>query len=91
MNKKQKREKEYRQLTWFALIVGLMFLSTGVYRVFFKNIKIGSHYLSTEIKATNGSMFILVGVILTFSGIYRIIKKKKILKQLEEIEKNQKI
>lgn len=87
MNKRQKRVKEFKKNTTLTISIGVMFLFAGLYRLFFNQAKIGSHYLTTEITINDGSVLVLVGLILSLIGIYRILKKDKLLKQIEEIEK----
>lgn len=82
-----KRIKDYNSFSLICIVIGLLLFGTGLYRLINGNIVIGSHYKTTELRVSNGLYQSFIGGLLLLIGIYRFIKRKKFLKQFEQIEK----
>jgi amino acid transporter len=80
MRKKTKKEKdrvEFKKLTWFIFITGIAFSLVGFYRFFYTSPSLMKNLKTQEPIMFDGSYFIFLGVLILFSGVYRIKYVKK--------------
>ncbi|WP_157663531.1 hypothetical protein [Gilvibacter sp. SZ-19] len=84
-------KKEYNQVNWFFAVIGTMLTIFGFYKFFNLNseVVVSLRHLQPSIK--NGLFTALIGLLFLVILIYRIVKKRKLLKQLIRMEQNDQI
>lgn len=71
------------------LIIGIILTSYGIIRYFFLNPEYGVNLLTQLPTMIDGSISLITGILLLFSGIHLMINKTRFAKEMEieEIEK----
>ena len=78
-NQREKIEEkvEFKKITWFVFITGILFFFGGLYRFLYTNPTITMSARTKHPVMFDGSYLIFLGVIMMTIGIYRVFFYKK--------------
>jgi amino acid transporter len=92
----KKKRKEYAIYSWLYLIVGIVFLSVGIYRYFFTDADLGTNLRFLQPVVIDGTLPLILGTLSFSLGTYRVIFGKgafkmdmEILDEIKEMEEKE--
>ena len=84
----RKVRKEYDRLTLSLVVTAIFFLAYGLYHYIFLGTTIVTHAKSPMPSLSNGSTTIFFGIIFFGLALYRIIRRKKLIEQIDKIKRS---
>jgi amino acid transporter len=76
--KKEEKLKEFRKSSWGTLFFGFFFFVLGFLQFFFTEPKVGISLKFLQPLMLDGSLFLIIGLITTIAGVYRLRNEKKL-------------
>ena len=79
--KKEEKLKEYRRFSWGIAFGGIFFFVIGFLQFFFTEPKVGISLKFLQPIMIDGSLFLILGIVTSIVGVYRIYNEKKLFEE----------
>lgn len=83
-----KIKKKYDQLTLSLVVIAIFFMAYGLYHYLFLGTSIVTHPKVPTPSLSDGSVTIFFGIIFLGLALYRIIRREKLIEQIDQMKRS---
>lgn len=84
----EKIRKDFNRLTTSLVVIAIFFLTYGLYHYLILGTTTVTHAKAPMSSLSNGSTTIFIGTIFFGLALYRIIRRKQLIEQIEQLKKS---
>ncbi|NDV42097.1 hypothetical protein [Flagellimonas sediminis] len=84
----EKTKKDFDRLTFSIVVMAIFLLSYGLYHYLYLGTVSVTHPKFPQPSLSNGSEVVFVGIILLILALYRMVRRKKLIEQVNELKKS---